>query len=147
MCNLYHHHFSPLSSAFPFVLLYHLLPPSPPCRPDLALEFCGKATKLYQQRYGDDHELTHRALDLLTSIYAEVGKSEYEAKLSKYEDERSKDGSLTAEGKYLSKLSKDVTKFTLTKMICYFGVVFSIYLECSPVVFNLWGHNAACLPT
>jgi len=54
------------------------------CRTQLALEFSGKATKLYQHHYGDDHEATQRCLDLFTSVYAEVGREEYTSKLSEY---------------------------------------------------------------
>ena len=56
-------------------------------RSQLALEFSGKATKLYQKHYGDDHTSTQRCLDLFTSIYAQVGKEEYTDKLSQYTTE------------------------------------------------------------
>ena len=57
-------------------------------RSQLALEFSGKATKLYQKHYGDDHASTQRCLDLFTSVYAQVGKEEYTDKLTQYETER-----------------------------------------------------------
>lgn len=52
----------------------------------LALEYCGKATKLRQQIYGDEHHLTVKTLDLFTLIYAEMGKSQYSEAMSKYAD-------------------------------------------------------------
>ncbi|XP_067939123.1 uncharacterized protein [Watersipora subatra] len=53
----------------------------------LALEFSGKATKLYQKNYGDEDASTQRCLDLFTSVYAQVGKEEYTDKLAQYESE------------------------------------------------------------
>lgn len=58
------------------------------CRYELALEFCGKATLLYQQHYGEKSPVTQRSLDLLTSVYAEVGRIEYEDKISRYNSEK-----------------------------------------------------------
>ena len=47
------------------------------CRPKLALEYQGKATKLRQQVFGDQHDITTKSLDFFTVIYAEVGKQQY----------------------------------------------------------------------
>lgn len=52
----------------------------------LALEYCGKATKLRQTAYGDEHPLTVKSLDLFTLIYAEMGKSQYSEAMSKVGD-------------------------------------------------------------
>ena len=52
----------------------------------LALDYCGKATKLRQQVYGDDHPITGKSLDLFTLIYAEMGKCQYGEALQKYGD-------------------------------------------------------------
>jgi len=52
----------------------------------LALEYCGKATKLRQKAYGDEHPLTVKSLDLFTLIYAEMGKSQYSEAMTKYGD-------------------------------------------------------------
>ena len=52
----------------------------------LALEYCGKATKLRQKAYGDEHPLTVKSLDLFTLIYAEMGKSQYSEAMSKVGD-------------------------------------------------------------
>lgn len=53
----------------------------------LALEYCGKATKLYQAVFGEDHPVTMAALDLFTVIYADVGKKLYSDAIQKFEDE------------------------------------------------------------
>ena len=52
----------------------------------LALEYCGKATKLRQKAYGDEHPLTIKSLDLFTLIYAEMGKSQYSEAMNKVGD-------------------------------------------------------------
>ena len=52
----------------------------------LALEYCGKATKLRQEAYGDDHPYTVKSLDLFTLIYAEMGKKQYSEAMVKYGD-------------------------------------------------------------
>ncbi|XP_066550180.1 nutritionally-regulated adipose and cardiac enriched protein homolog isoform X3 [Amia ocellicauda] len=49
-------------------------------RPHLALEYSGKATKIRQKAFGNDHPITARSLELLASVYAEIGKTEYSAK-------------------------------------------------------------------
>ncbi|KAJ8290380.1 hypothetical protein GJAV_G00012100 [Gymnothorax javanicus] len=46
-------------------------------RPHLALEYSGKATKIRQKAFGNDHPITARSLELLASVYAEIGKTEY----------------------------------------------------------------------
>ncbi|XP_041121339.1 uncharacterized protein LOC121324020 isoform X2 [Polyodon spathula] len=46
-------------------------------RPHLALEYSGKATKIRQKAFGNDHPITTRSLELLASVYAEIGKTEY----------------------------------------------------------------------
>ncbi|XP_030212896.1 nutritionally-regulated adipose and cardiac enriched protein homolog isoform X1 [Gadus morhua] len=46
-------------------------------RPHLALEYSGKATKIHQKTFGHDHPITARSLELLATVYAEIGKTEY----------------------------------------------------------------------
>ncbi|XP_076834588.1 nutritionally-regulated adipose and cardiac enriched protein homolog isoform X2 [Brachyhypopomus gauderio] len=46
-------------------------------RPHLALEYSGKATKIRQRAFGNDHPITARSLELLATVYAEIGKTEY----------------------------------------------------------------------
>ncbi|XP_029531331.1 uncharacterized protein LOC115138542 isoform X2 [Oncorhynchus nerka] len=46
-------------------------------RPHLALEYSGKATKIHQRAFGNDHPITDRSLELLATVYAEIGKTEY----------------------------------------------------------------------
>ncbi|KAL3873114.1 hypothetical protein ACJMK2_036270 [Sinanodonta woodiana] len=53
-------------------------------QPELALEYSGKATKIRQQLYGDNHQFTQESLDLFTSIYAEVGKKQYSDSMQKF---------------------------------------------------------------
>ncbi|XP_071483234.1 uncharacterized protein [Diadema antillarum] len=53
----------------------------------LALEYCGKATKMYQAELGEDHPVTVAALDLFTVIYADVGKKLYSDAMEKFEKE------------------------------------------------------------
>ncbi|KAK1792966.1 hypothetical protein P4O66_001684 [Electrophorus voltai] len=45
--------------------------------PHLALEYSGKATKIHQRAFGNDHPITARSLELLATVYAEIGKTEY----------------------------------------------------------------------
>ncbi|MGH0168787.1 UNVERIFIED_CONTAM: hypothetical protein FKN15_055656 [Acipenser sinensis] len=49
-------------------------------RPHLALEYSGKATKIRQKAFGSDHPITARSLELLASVYAEIGKTDYSGK-------------------------------------------------------------------
>lgn len=69
-------------------------------RLQLAMEYCGKATKLFREVYGDDHPRTIRALDLFTCIYADVGKKLYEDAMQKFDSnkEDSPDSSETSSG-------------------------------------------------
>ncbi|XP_010877182.3 nutritionally-regulated adipose and cardiac enriched protein homolog [Esox lucius] len=46
-------------------------------RPHLALEYSGKATKIHQRAFGNNHPITTRSLELLANVYAEIGKTEY----------------------------------------------------------------------
>uniref|UniRef100_A0A3Q2EBP3 Uncharacterized LOC107081723 n=1 Tax=Cyprinodon variegatus TaxID=28743 RepID=A0A3Q2EBP3_CYPVA len=46
-------------------------------KPHLALEYSGKATKIHQRTYGNDHPVTARSLELMATVYAEIGKTEY----------------------------------------------------------------------
>ncbi|TRY57797.1 hypothetical protein DNTS_027638 [Danionella cerebrum] len=46
-------------------------------RPHLALEYSGKATKIHQRAFGNNHPITARSLELLATVYAEIGKTEY----------------------------------------------------------------------
>ncbi|XP_058471795.1 nutritionally-regulated adipose and cardiac enriched protein homolog isoform X1 [Solea solea] len=48
-----------------------------PLRPHLALEYSGKATKIHQRAFGNDHPITARSLELMATVYAEIGKTEY----------------------------------------------------------------------
>lgn len=75
-------------------------------RPHLALEYSGKvcgpsiaiissaiapksddaftfqATKIHQRTFGNDHPITARSLELMATVYAEIGKTEYSGKKS-----------------------------------------------------------------
>ncbi|XP_062863859.1 nutritionally-regulated adipose and cardiac enriched protein homolog [Trichomycterus rosablanca] len=46
-------------------------------RPHLALDYSGQATKIHQRAFGNDHPITARSLELLGTVYAEIGKIEY----------------------------------------------------------------------
>ncbi|XP_039993492.1 nutritionally-regulated adipose and cardiac enriched protein homolog isoform X3 [Xiphias gladius] len=46
-------------------------------QPHLALEYSGKATKIHQRAFGNDHPITARSLELMANVYAEIGKTEY----------------------------------------------------------------------
>uniref|UniRef100_A0A3B3TRH8 Uncharacterized LOC106948488 n=1 Tax=Poecilia latipinna TaxID=48699 RepID=A0A3B3TRH8_9TELE len=46
-------------------------------KPHLALEYSGKATKIHQRTFGNDHPITARSLELMATVYAEIGKTEY----------------------------------------------------------------------
>ncbi|XP_061751249.1 nutritionally-regulated adipose and cardiac enriched protein homolog isoform X1 [Nerophis ophidion] len=46
-------------------------------QPHLALEYSGKATKIHQKTFGNDHPITARSLELMATVYAEIGKTEY----------------------------------------------------------------------
>ncbi|KAK6181571.1 hypothetical protein SNE40_009398 [Patella caerulea] len=46
-------------------------------QPHLALEYAGKATKIRQQIYGNDHKITKDSLDYFATLYAEVGRKQY----------------------------------------------------------------------
>ncbi|CAB1330940.1 unnamed protein product, partial [Coregonus sp. 'balchen'] len=37
----------------------------------------GKATKIHQRAFGNNHPITDRSLELLATVYAEIGKTEY----------------------------------------------------------------------
>ncbi|XP_027040073.1 uncharacterized protein LOC113668381 isoform X1 [Pocillopora damicornis] len=52
----------------------------------LALEYCGKAVKLRQSIYGEEHPVTKKTLDLFTVIYAEMGKEQYTAAMQKFNE-------------------------------------------------------------
>ncbi|XP_038075714.1 uncharacterized protein LOC119743397 isoform X2 [Patiria miniata] len=56
-------------------------------KPQLALEYCGKATKVYREVYGDSHPVTVGSLDLFTLIYADVGKKLYADAMQKFDAE------------------------------------------------------------
>ncbi|XP_062506022.1 uncharacterized protein LOC134182603 isoform X2 [Corticium candelabrum] len=53
-------------------------------KPHLALEYCGKATKIQQSVFGDSHPITLQTLELFTSIYAEVGRLQYCDAMKRY---------------------------------------------------------------
>ncbi|XP_077411915.1 nutritionally-regulated adipose and cardiac enriched protein homolog isoform X2 [Vanacampus margaritifer] len=46
-------------------------------QPHLALEYSGKAAKIHQRAFGNDHPITARSLELMGTVYAEIGKTEY----------------------------------------------------------------------
>ncbi|XP_077395435.1 nutritionally-regulated adipose and cardiac enriched protein homolog isoform X2 [Festucalex cinctus] len=46
-------------------------------QPHLALEYSGKAAKIHQRAFGNDHPVTSRSLELMATVYAEIGKTEY----------------------------------------------------------------------
>lgn len=46
-------------------------------QPHLALEYSGKATKIHQRTFGNDHPITAKSLELMATVYAEIGKTEY----------------------------------------------------------------------
>ncbi|KAM6917410.1 nutritionally-regulated adipose and cardiac enriched protein homolog [Lycodopsis pacificus] len=46
-------------------------------QPHLALEYSGKAAKIHQRAFGNDHPVTARSLELMATVYAEIGKTEY----------------------------------------------------------------------
>ncbi|XP_076442847.1 uncharacterized protein LOC143281517 [Babylonia areolata] len=46
-------------------------------QPELALEYAGKCTKLRQQLFGQHHPKTQESLEFFSSLYAEVGKHQY----------------------------------------------------------------------
>ncbi|XP_034419365.1 nutritionally-regulated adipose and cardiac enriched protein homolog isoform X2 [Cyclopterus lumpus] len=46
-------------------------------QPHLALEYSGKAAKIHQRAFGNDHPITARSLELMATVYAEIGKTEY----------------------------------------------------------------------
>jgi hypothetical protein len=50
----------------------------------LALEYCGKATKIRQSVFGDDHPVTLQTLELFTTVYAEVGRLQYCDAMKRY---------------------------------------------------------------
>ena len=45
----------------------------------LALDYCGKAAKMYQSLYGPDHPLTLSTMERFTVLYAAVGRDQYAA--------------------------------------------------------------------
>ncbi|XP_071963301.1 uncharacterized protein [Antedon mediterranea] len=55
--------------------------------PYLALDYCGKATKMYRSLYGEEHPTTKQALDLFTIIYADVGKKQYAEAMERSQNE------------------------------------------------------------
>lgn len=42
--------------------------------------FVFQATKIHQRTFGNDHPITARSLELMASVYAEIGKTEYSGK-------------------------------------------------------------------
>ncbi|XP_064623988.1 uncharacterized protein LOC135485639 [Lineus longissimus] len=56
-------------------------------QPQLALEYCGKATKLRQQVYGENHPISLKTLDFFTIVYAEAGKQQYSDSMKKFTEE------------------------------------------------------------
>lgn len=44
--------------------------------------FIFQATKIHQRAFGNDHPITARSLELMATVYAEIGKTEYSGKHS-----------------------------------------------------------------
>lgn len=44
--------------------------------------FIFQATKIHQRAFGNDHPITARSLELMATVYAEIGKTEYSGKRS-----------------------------------------------------------------
>ena len=44
--------------------------------------FIFQATKIHQKAFGNDHPITARSLELMATVYAEIGKTEYSGKHS-----------------------------------------------------------------
>lgn len=42
--------------------------------------FLFQATKIHQRTFGNDHPITARSLELMATVYAEIGKTEYSGK-------------------------------------------------------------------
>ncbi|XP_072032496.1 uncharacterized protein [Amphiura filiformis] len=61
-------------------------------KPQLALEYCGKATKIYRSQLGDDHPVTVGSLDLFALVYADVGKKLYQDAMMKFGVDEVKEG-------------------------------------------------------
>lgn len=45
-----------------------------------ACPFTSQATKIHQRAFGNDHPITARSLELMATVYAEIGKTEYSGK-------------------------------------------------------------------
>lgn len=55
-----------------------LLPPLAPHADDA---FVFQATKIHQRTFGNDHPITARSLELMATVYAEIGKTEYSGRV------------------------------------------------------------------
>lgn len=51
---------------------------TPPCLSSAIFQ----ATKIHQRAFGNDHPITARSLELMATVYAEIGKTEYSGKHS-----------------------------------------------------------------
>lgn len=69
----------------------------------LALEYCGKAVKLRQSIYGEEHVITKRTLDLFTVIYAEIGKEQYSEAMQKFTEVKQSEGEVLKDNTQLPK--------------------------------------------
>ncbi|XP_074663044.1 uncharacterized protein LOC141915419 isoform X2 [Tubulanus polymorphus] len=80
-------------------------------QPQLALEYCGKATKLRQQIFGENHPLTLKSLDFFTVVYAEAGKEQYQESM----DQLNSNMDMTAESESRPSTSKRTPDSELRK--------------------------------
>ncbi|KAL5008347.1 hypothetical protein ScPMuIL_013928 [Solemya velum] len=60
----------------------------------LALEYAGKAAKIRQEIYGDNHPITKQSLNFFTSLYAEVGKQQYSDSMRRFSSPTSSNGEI-----------------------------------------------------
>lgn len=55
---------------------------------ELALDYCGKAAKIRQSVFGQEHPSTVATLEYFTELYAEVGRQQYSAAMHRMSSER-----------------------------------------------------------
>lgn len=56
-------------------------PSAPPLAPHADDAFVFQATKIHQRTFGNDHPITARSLELMATVYAEIGKTEYSGRI------------------------------------------------------------------
>ena len=69
-----HHSLRTLEQIKYFMLLKYKL--------EIHTSLCLQATKIHQRAFGNDHPITARSLELMATVYAEIGKTEYSGKHS-----------------------------------------------------------------